>query len=94
MKRKGLRCASLCIALAMLCGVLPTALAEDKKETVYVIADASGNTESISVSERLYNPDKLDKIEDASALKNIENVGGDQVYTMEDGVLTDEPIHL
>ena len=37
---------SVLIALAMLCGMALPALAENKKETVFVIADAEGNAQS------------------------------------------------
>ena len=56
MKRNGLRRVAAVIVLSMLCGsTAPVALAEDKKETVYVFADAEGNVNDITVSERLYN---------------------------------------
>lgn len=53
----------------------------DKEETVYVIADAEGNTEKIIVSEWLKNPDGADVIDDASSLEDIMNVRGDEAYT-------------
>ena len=77
MKNRILRSLSAIVALTMLlCAVLP-ALAEDKKETVFVVADANGNTDHVVVSERLYNPDGADTLEDVSTLENIENVGGE-----------------
>ena len=78
---------SVLIALAMLCGMALPALAENKKETVFVIADAEGNAQSVTVSERLHNPGKLNEIADYSALDNIENVGGDQTWSAQDGVI-------
>ena len=87
MKRKVLRGVSLLIAMLMLCGTVMAALAEDKKETVYVIADPKGSPTSVTVSERLYNTGKLDVLEDVSTLEDIENVGGDQTWTEENGVL-------
>ena len=78
---------SVLFALAMLCGMALPALAENKKETVFVIADAEGNAQSVTVSERLHNPGKLNEIADYSALDNIENVGGDQTWSAQDGVI-------
>ena len=78
---------SVLIAMGMLFSMALPALAEDKKETVFVIADAEGNASSVTVSERLYNPDKLDELTDLSSLDNIENVGGSQTWTDENGVI-------
>ena len=51
------RCAALLTACALgLCAVAPGALAE-KKETVFVMADANGNVDHVVVSDRLYNDD-------------------------------------
>ena len=90
MKRNGLRRVAAVIVLSMLCGsTAPVALAEDKKETVYVFADAEGNVNDITVSERLYNYEGKDEIVDVTRLENIENIGGDQTYsTVTDGVIT------
>ena len=71
--KRGLSAAMTLVMLA--CGACP-ALAEDKKETVFVMADATGETDHIVVSERLYNADGSDVLTDVSALDNIENVGG------------------
>ena len=82
------RCAALLTACALsLCVVAPGALAE-KKETVFVMADANGNVDHVVVSDRLYNDDKQDVLTDYSTLRDIENVGGDQAFTNEDGVIT------
>lgn len=51
-----------------------------KEETVYVIADAEGNSDNIIVSDWLKNPDGKDTISDKSNLENIENVKGDEEY--------------
>ena len=82
--KRGL-CAALSLVL-LACGACP-ALAEDKKETVFVVADATGETDHVVVSERLYNPDGADTLEDVSTLENIENVGGEETFTNEDGVI-------
>lgn len=48
-----------------------SALTATKAETVYVNADASGNTEQIIVSDWLKNPDSAGVIEDISNLSDI-----------------------
>ncbi len=57
--------------------------AEDagKEETVYVVAKADGTAKDIIVSEWLKNKDKSTSLEDASNLKEIENVKGDETFT-------------
>ena len=87
MNRRTARGISVCMAILMLCSTAMTALAEDKKETVYVLADAGGNVDSITVADRLINEDKRDRLEDVSTLGDIENVSGDETYTVENGVM-------
>lgn len=53
-----------------------------KTETVYVIAKADGTPEKVIVSNWIKNPDKAQKITDKTNLKNIENVKGDETYTI------------
>ena len=70
------------IALAMLLTIAPCAMAEvDKKEVVYVLADANGNTNQVIVSERLYNSAAETEIHDVSRLTDIENLSGDETFT-------------
>ncbi len=79
---------SVLVAIVLLCTMLPCAFAEeDKKEMVYVIADANGVAGSISVSEHLYNRDGSETLTDYSRLNNIENIGGDETFENQDGVL-------
>lgn len=52
-----------------------------KEETVYVIADSTGATENIIVSGHLINNDGEKTLEDASTLKDIRNVKGDETFT-------------
>lgn len=75
--------AALTAVIMILTLIMPSALAEseDKKEMVYVLADAYGESTEIVVSERLYNHDGVDELEDVSTLSNIESIGGDQTYT-------------
>lgn len=55
-----------------------------KEETVYVIADSTGAAQNIIVSDHLINSDNKKTIEDASSLKDIKNVKGDETFTQED----------
>lgn len=52
----------------------------DKDETVYVIADSTGNATKTIVSEWLRNTEKKDEISDASDLTDIENVKGEETF--------------
>ena len=54
---------------------------EEKEETVYVFADANGNTKKITVSNWLKNKDGSASIEDLTSLMDIENVKGDEDFT-------------
>ena len=84
---KKLLSAIVALTLLLTCA-LPGALAEvDKKEMVYVLADADGSVNDVIVSERLYNRDGEAQLTDVSRLTDIENVGGDQTWTEENGNL-------
>lgn len=74
--------------------VVPVAAASKKKdnndkvETVYVNANAEGDTDKITVSEQLKSHGE-GSIEDYSTLKNIKNVKGDEEFTQNaDGNIT------
>lgn len=54
---------------------------KDKEETVYVLTDGAGTVNKVIVSNHLYNPDKKDKLEDASDLQNIVNMKGYEDFT-------------
>ncbi|MFR2458894.1 MAG: hypothetical protein ACLTAO_06995, partial [Christensenellales bacterium] len=68
--------AVLVAVIMIMTTLVPCALAEgeDKKEMVYVLADASGVANDIVVSERLYNRDGEKKLSDVSTLTGIENL--------------------
>ena len=70
--------------------VVPSHASESgKEETVYVIADASGNTQNVIVSNWLKNKDGASTITDRTNLKDIQNVDGDETYTEnKDGTIT------
>lgn len=54
-----------------------------KDETVYVMADATGSPNKIIVSDWIKNGSKSDSITDSSTLSGIQNVEGDETYTMD-----------
>lgn len=59
-----------------------------KEETVYMMADANGNVEKTIVSDWLKNPDHADTLQDASDLKDITNVKGEESFTQDGEKLT------
>lgn len=52
-----------------------------KNETVYVKADANGNTDEIKVTNYLKIPENVKEIKDYSRLSEIENTEGDETFT-------------
>ncbi|MBO4403770.1 MAG: hypothetical protein J5780_00335, partial [Treponema sp.] len=52
-----------------------------KNETVYVNASADGNTEDVTVSDWISNPDSLQILNDVSNLSDIVNVKGSEAYS-------------
>lgn len=89
MKKRIARALAWMLALVFSLGTATCALAEgvDKKETVYVLSDATGAVQRIIVSEKLTNPEGADVLRDASRLRDIENLSGEQTFTEEDGLL-------
>ncbi|MGN0454734.1 MAG: hypothetical protein ACI4G1_06115 [Ruminococcus sp.] len=53
-----------------------------KNETVYVIANADGSAKKVIVSDWIKNASKADSFKDISLLDNIENVKGDETFTV------------
>lgn len=53
-----------------------------KDETVYVLAGADGAVQKIIVSDWIKNALGSDRISDVSTLENIENVKGDEIFTL------------
>lgn len=88
-KRMMKRGASLSCAGIMAFSMMgPSVFAADgivKEENVYVITKANGSVSETIVSDHLINNDKLNKIEDKSALKDIENVAGEETFKKGDG---------
>lgn len=64
--------------------------AEDagKEETVYVVANADGSANNVIVSEWLKNKEGSDTLKDASDLKDITNVKGDETFTQNGDEIT------
>lgn len=54
-----------------------------KEETVYVTTKPNGEIKKIYVTNWLKNSEKKKTIKDLTFLKNIENVGGDEKYTLD-----------
>lgn len=90
---------SLAVGMSVMVGAMPVyAASSDKKdnddklykeETVYVNADASGNTDEITVSNWLKNSgDVSGKLTDKSTLNDIKNVKGDEKYTADGDKIT------
>lgn len=85
MRKKTLSRALAVAASLILCSSIVTvpvyaADSQEKEETVYVKADAEGNTQTVIVSDWLKNKKKSAKIKDASDLSDIENVKGDETF--------------
>lgn len=55
-----------------------------KNETVYVIANADGSAKKVIVSDWIKNTAKAKTFEDVSDLENIENIKGDETYTIDE----------
>lgn len=90
---------SLAVGMSVMVGAMPVyAASSDKKdnddklykeETVYVNADAAGNTDEITVSNWLKNSgDVSGKLTDKSTLNGIKNVKGDEKYTADGDKIT------
>ena len=90
---------SLAVGMSVMVGAMPVyAASSDKKdnddklykeETVYVNADAAGNTDEITVSNWLKNSgDVSGKLTDKSTLNDINNVKGDEKYTADGDKIT------
>lgn len=59
-----------------------------KEETVYVLADSTGKSKEVIVSDHLINQGDKATLEDASTLKDITNVKGDETFTKNGTKLT------
>ena len=59
-----------------------------KEETVYIVANPDGTSKNVIVSEWLKNKDGSSSIADASNLKDIQNVKGDETFTQDGDNIT------
>ena len=59
-----------------------------KEETVYLLTDAAGKVDKTIVSDWIKNPEGADTLKDASDLKDIKNVKGDETFTQDGENLT------
>ena len=79
---------SLILAILMVLGCVSATAETSKQEKVYVVAGADGTVTSITDNIRLENTDSLETIADQTLLTGIENLSGDEAFTLEDGMLT------
>ena len=88
---------SLAVGMSVMMGAVPVYAAGSssidkavyKDETVYVNADATGKTDSITVSNWLKNSGSVSgSLTDASELKDIKNIKGDETFTTSGDKLT------
>ena len=75
-------------ALVMVLGCTGALAENTKHERVYVVAGADGTVNSITDSIRLENADGLDELADRTMLTGIQNVGGNETFTLEGETLT------
>ena len=76
------------IALVMMMSCV-TAFAEGARhERVYAVVGADGTVRSLTDSICLTNPEKLDVLTDSTMLTGIENVSGDEPFTLDGQTLT------
>ncbi len=79
---------SLILAILMVLGCVSATAETIKQEKVYVVAGADGTVTSLTDNVRLENADGLETIADRTLLTGIENLSGNETFTLEDGALT------
>lgn len=87
---------SLAVGMSVMMGAVPVYAAGStdtqdvyKEETVYVNADATGNSDEVTVSDWLKNSGSVSgNLNDESILKEIKNVKGDETFTENGDQLT------
>lgn len=87
---------SLAVGMSVMMGAVPVYAAGStdtqdvyKEETVYVNADATGNSDEVTVSDWLKNSGSVSgNLTDGSILKEIKNVKGDETFTENGDQLT------
>lgn len=79
---------AIILAMMMALGCVSATAETSKQEKVYVVAGADGTVISVTDNVRLENPDGLDAIADRTILTGIENLSGNEAFTLENGTLT------
>ena len=79
---------SLILSILMVLSCVSATAETSKQEKVYVVAGADGTVASVTDNVRLENMDGLETITDRTLLTGIENLSGDESFTLEDGMLT------
>lgn len=75
---------NICLGLGVLTIISPISTsALTKDETVYSTLSNSGKTKKIFVSEHLINDEKKDTLQDLTNLTNIDNVNGNETFTVD-----------
>ena len=75
---------SVCLALSCAAAGAETV----KHERVYVVLNAAGEVQSLTDSVRLENADGLETLTDRTGLTDVENVGGQEPFTLEGEVIS------
>ena len=76
------------IALVMTVSCAAAFAESARHERVYAVVGADGTVRSLTDSIRLENPEKLDVLTDSTLLTGIENVSGDESFTLDGQTLT------
>ena len=74
---------ALTLAVMMMLSCVSAMAETTKHERVYVVTDSDGTVKSVTDSVRLENADRLDEIMDQTMLTDIQNVGGEEGFTLE-----------
>lgn len=82
------RIISVLIALVMATGCVTACAENARHERVYAVVGADGTVQSLTDNIRLENPDKLDVLTDSTMLTGIENLSGDEAFTLDGQTVT------
>ena len=86
--KKKLIAMMLVLAMMLALGSIGASAETAKHERVYVVAAPDGAVLSLTDTIHLENRDSLDEITDSTMLSDVQNVNGEQSFTLNDGVLT------
>lgn len=76
------------VALTMMLGCTAASAENTRHERVYAVTGADGTLKSLTDVIRVENRDGLDMLTDRTGLDQIVNLGGGEVFTQADGILT------